>query len=353
MVILITGATHTGKTLLASRLIEKYKFPCTSIDHLKMGLIRSGNTALTPEDDGDLTDYLWPVVREMIKTAIENRQNLIVEGCYVPYDWRKDFDETYLADIRFICLAMTDEYIDANFDKIVAHASDIEARLDDSYCTAGTIKAINRELTEGFRRSGEQVTLIDGDYEEAIETLLKRLARTIPPFTVIPHLESNRITVRKLTVSDAEGLEELAHDEAVYRYLPTFLFEQKYDDTGTVIDRLYTECLRESIIMGIFADGQFAGLIELYGHRAPIRKISVGYRLLRSFCGKGIASEALGLLIRYLYEETDTEIVTASTMVENRASANVLIKNGFSLVASAVPEDWGYEELTPADKWIR
>lgn len=49
-----------------------------------MGLIRSGNTDFTPcDDDKDLTSYLWPIVSEMIKTAIENKQNLIVEGCYI------------------------------------------------------------------------------------------------------------------------------------------------------------------------------------------------------------------------------------------------------------------------------
>ena len=128
MVILITGASHTGKTLLAQRMLEKYKYPYLSIDHLKMGLIRSGNTQLTPEDDEEMTSYIWPIVREMIKTAIENRQNLIVEGCYIPFDWRKDFSEDYLQDIRFICLALTDRYIDANFDEIRGHASDIESR---------------------------------------------------------------------------------------------------------------------------------------------------------------------------------------------------------------------------------
>ena len=120
MVILLTGASHTGKTLLAQRLLERYRFPYFSIDHLKMGLIRSGQTALTPEDDEALTVYLWPIVREMLKTAVENRQNLIAEGCYVPYDWRKDFDARYLSEIRFVCLVMTDAYIAAHFDDIRA-----------------------------------------------------------------------------------------------------------------------------------------------------------------------------------------------------------------------------------------
>jgi len=171
MIILITGASHTGKTLLAQRFLEKYKYPCLSIDHLKMGLIRSGNTSLTPEDDDVLTEYLWPIVREMIKTAIENRQNLIVEGCYVPYDWRKDFDEAYLPSIRFICLVMTGNYIDNHYIDITAYGSCIESRLDDSGCTADALKADNLRCLEGFTQAGEQVVLIDGSYEEAIETL--------------------------------------------------------------------------------------------------------------------------------------------------------------------------------------
>ena len=168
MVILIGGASHTGKTLLAQRMLEKYNYPYLSIDHLKMGLIRSGNTRLTPEDDDALTEYLWPIVREIIKTAIENRQNLIVEGCYIPFDWRKDLDVRYLPYIRFIALAMTDRYIDTHFAEIKAHSSDIEARLDDVSCTIDGLKADNRRYIEGFERSGEQVTRIDEDYARAL-----------------------------------------------------------------------------------------------------------------------------------------------------------------------------------------
>ena len=173
MIILITGASHTGKTLLAQRLLERFGYPYLSIDHLKMGLIRSGNTSLTPEDDDSLTVYLWPIVREWIKTAIENGQNLIVEGCYIPFDWRKDFDERYLPSIRFVCLAMTDGYIDTHFKDIKQHASAIESRLDDADCTTANLKAGNRQVIEGFQKAGEQVVLIDADYEQSIQALLQ------------------------------------------------------------------------------------------------------------------------------------------------------------------------------------
>ena len=171
MIILITGASHTGKTLLAQRMLEKYRYPYLSIDHLKMGLIRSGNTSLTPEDDDALIDYLWPIVREMIKTAIENRQHLIVEGCYIPFDWRNDFDEQYLPFVQFICLAMTGDYIETHFDEIKGHSNDIESRLNDD-CTIDSLKEDNCKYIEGFRRAGERVVLIDGDYERTIGALL-------------------------------------------------------------------------------------------------------------------------------------------------------------------------------------
>ena len=115
MIILITGASHTGKTLLAQKLLEKYQYPYLSIDHLKMGLIRSKNTNLTPEDDDELEAYLWPIVREMIKTAVENKQNLIIEGCYIPSGWEKDFSDKYLNEIRYYCLVMSRKYIERHF----------------------------------------------------------------------------------------------------------------------------------------------------------------------------------------------------------------------------------------------
>ena len=129
MIILIAGTTHTGKTAYAQKLLEKYKYPYLSIDHLKMGLIRSGQTNLTPMDDDKLTDYLWPIVREMVKTAIENDQNLIVEGCYIPFNWQQDFDETYLPHIRYACLVMSRQYIENHFADIVQYENVIEHRL--------------------------------------------------------------------------------------------------------------------------------------------------------------------------------------------------------------------------------
>lgn len=172
MIILITGASHTGKTALAQNLLEKYKYPYVSIDHLKMGLIRSGNTKLTPmSDDADLTAYLWPIVREMIKTAIENGQNLIVEGCYIPFDWSKDFEREYLDNIRYYCLVMSESYIRNSFADIKKYADVIEKRLDDGWCTMEKVLADNEEVLSLARKHKVNYVLIDDRYEIDIDLL--------------------------------------------------------------------------------------------------------------------------------------------------------------------------------------
>ena len=155
-----------GKTALAQKLLEKYHYPYLSIDHLKMGLIRSGNTDLTPmSDDADLTAYLWPIVREMVKTAIENQQNLIVEGCYIPFDWEKDFEQEYLDHIKYYCLIMSERYIRNHFDDIKKYANVIENRLDDSWCTMERVLEDNREVLELAQMHDVSYILIDGQYE--------------------------------------------------------------------------------------------------------------------------------------------------------------------------------------------
>ena len=164
MIVLISGASHTGKTLLAQKILEKYGYPYLSIDHLKMGLIRSGNTSLTPSDDQELTDYLWPIVREMVKTAIENGQNLTVEGCYIPFDWQKDFDAEYLKEIRFCCLVMSQEYIGGHFAEIMNYASAIEHRGEDDDWSMRDCLAENAYNLEMCRKHGCRHILIDDAY---------------------------------------------------------------------------------------------------------------------------------------------------------------------------------------------
>ncbi|MDO7204510.1 adenylate kinase [Paraclostridium bifermentans] len=165
MIVLIAGSSHSGKTLLSQKLLDKHKFPYISIDHLKMGLIRSGNTDLTPEDDDKLVDYLWPIVREIVKTAIENKQNLIIEECYIPFNWKDSFDKDYAKQIKYICLIMTKKYIEDNFSDIKNYANIIEERLDDSSCIKEELIKDNELNFNMCKKYNCDYVLIDNNYK--------------------------------------------------------------------------------------------------------------------------------------------------------------------------------------------
>ena len=171
MVILITGSSHVGKTVLAQKLLEKYKYPYLSIDHLKMGLIRSNNTSLTPlSSDSDLTSYLWPIVKEIIKTAIENDQNLIVEGCYIPVDYAKDFDNKYLDNIKSYFLIMSEKYINNHFEDIIKYGNVIEKRIDNSITIDELIESNAKLLKEVIMNKLDYI-LIDENYDDLYKKL--------------------------------------------------------------------------------------------------------------------------------------------------------------------------------------
>ena len=176
-------------------------------------------------------------------------------------------------------------------------------------------------------------------------------------FDEIPYMESDRIILRRIEDKDSDELRDMTLNTNVYRFLPTFLFEKQCDDVHKTIADLYGELFasKDSLILGIFlrSTGRFCGIAEFYGYKESLQKTCIGYRLDEPWWGKGIASETVRLMVDYLYSATDTEIITASTMIENKASARVLEKNGFIMTAAAVPEDWGYSEPTIADKWFR
>lgn len=136
-----------------------------------MGLIRSGNTTLTPlSDDDALTAYLWPIVREIVKTAVENKQNLIVEGCYIPFDWAEGFDKEYLDNIRYYCLVMSEDYIKSSFDRIKGYANVIESRIDDD-CTLEGVLTDNARMLRLAEKHGVNYVLIDGNYEIELDPI--------------------------------------------------------------------------------------------------------------------------------------------------------------------------------------
>lgn len=175
-------------------------------------------------------------------------------------------------------------------------------------------------------------------------------------FSEIPCIEGERIVLDRVVDTDADALRDLTDNPHAQRYLPAYLFEKQFDDPHEAIRQLYGDLFenKESLILAVRMKeaGELAGLAEFYGLRDRLHKISVGSRLRESWWGHGLATEMTRLMVDYLYDETDIEIITASTMVENKASAHVLEKVGFIRTARSVEEDWGFPEPVIVDKWF-
>ena len=177
MIYIIGGSSHVGKTLLAQRLLERIGYPYVSLDHLKMGFIRSGMTDLTVEDDYEMRYWMWPFVSEMIKTAIENDQNMIVEGCYIPTEWKDSFDEQMLKHIKCMFIVMSEEYIRKHFSLIVDYSDVIEKRLCDDPDMERLI-ACSKEFEEECRQHGVPCFVIDKEF--SIEDMLEAIMVDYP-----------------------------------------------------------------------------------------------------------------------------------------------------------------------------
>ena len=122
------GGNAYGKTAVSKKISKITGINYLSQDLVKMGLIRSNTTNLTAYCDELLTPYLWNITKEIIKTAIENKQDLIVEGCYVPINCQDDFDKEYRNEIRLFCLNMSKNYVENHFDDIVKYENVVENR---------------------------------------------------------------------------------------------------------------------------------------------------------------------------------------------------------------------------------
>jgi len=175
MIFLISGSSHTGKTVLAQEILEKYQIPYLSIDHLKMGLIRSGYSDLTPiNDNNELTNYLWPVLREIMKTAIENQQNLTIEGIYIPFDFQKDFESSYLQHIEFTCLIFNETYIQNHWSDIIKYENVIENRKSTEDISIDEFIKENQYNKQMCEKYHLDYLLVDRNYQTDTAKFLKK-----------------------------------------------------------------------------------------------------------------------------------------------------------------------------------
>ena len=180
MVILIGGASHTGKTLLAQKLLERYKMPYLSIDHLKMGFIKGvDDCSFTATDSNEhIGEKLWPILKGIITTNIENGQNIIIEGCYLLPDKIAGLNKSYSNDIITIFLVFSPQYIKNNFSSITKHSCIIEKRFCD-ICSEKDIIKDNEAFRQMCEKNNVAFFEITENYALEIKEVYKWLDKKI------------------------------------------------------------------------------------------------------------------------------------------------------------------------------
>lgn len=176
MIILISGNGYLGKTYMAQNLLETYKIPYFSIDHLKMGIYRgTSSCGFTPMDSTEMIgDKLWPIIKGIIMTNIENNQNLIIEGCYILPHYLMGFEENYRDKIISVFLGFSTRYIQENYEsRILKNRSVIEDRgelkaEDKSEFTIQEYIKGNEKFRIECNKYGENFFEIRSNYEEEI-----------------------------------------------------------------------------------------------------------------------------------------------------------------------------------------
>ena len=165
-------------------------------------------------------------------------------------------------------------------------------------------------------------------------------------------IENDRLVIRSLNKQDLNGLEALRCDQRVYCYEPTFLRELQGTPEEALEAIQHMDLIEDrQCILGVYekaAPSILVGLAELYDFKPSGKVISIGYRFLSRYWGKGIASSCVRALIDYVQNHTEVELVTAHVLPDNKASSRCLLKNGFEYLLTKT-EDWGFGHSCVAD----
>ena len=166
------------------------------------------------------------------------------------------------------------------------------------------------------------------------------------------YIESDRLVICNLRNEDLEGLNAMRRDRRIYRYEPTFLTELQ-GSPKEALKEIQSMNLNEDrqSVLGVYEKKDLSvmvGLSEFYDYKPSGKVISIGYRFLPYYWGKGIATACVSALIAYLQSNTEVQMVTAHVLPDNKASSRCLLKNGFEYLLTK-EEDWGYDHPSMAD----
>jgi ribosomal-protein-alanine N-acetyltransferase len=150
-------------------------------------------------------------------------------------------------------------------------------------------------------------------------------------FHPFPNLESERLLLRSIDKQDVQEIFEMRSDAENMKYIPRPLLKNKEEAFKhlAMIDAGIEK--NEAINWAITIKGskKLLGIIGFYRTKHEHFRSEIGYMLLPEIHGKGIASEAVKIVVDFGFNEMKLHSIEAVIDPKNGASERVLQKNGF------------------------
>lgn len=151
-------------------------------------------------------------------------------------------------------------------------------------------------------------------------------------FGQFPTLKSDGFILKKIEDHHLDEVFEIYNNDNVFEYCGIIPKHNK-DTVKNMIghfERDYNK--RSRVKWGIFYNSQpdrLLGIIEALDFNQKVNVVTIGYFLTESHWGKGIATEAVKILLEYLFTDVNVNRIQAEVMPLNETSKKVLLKNGF------------------------
>ena len=153
-------------------------------------------------------------------------------------------------------------------------------------------------------------------------------------------LRTNRLVLRPWTLDDVDDMYEYAKVEGVGIWAG-WLPHKDMEESKSIVESF----IKHKKVLAIEYEGKVIGSIGIefyeesdYPELENLKAREVGYVLSKDYWGKGLMTEAVTEVIRYLFEEESLDAITCCYYVQNNRSARVQEKCGFEFVRDSVHE---------------
>jgi RimJ/RimL family protein N-acetyltransferase len=170
-----------------------------------------------------------------------------------------------------------------------------------------------------------------------------------PPPTV-PEFETERLSLRRLTVDDAHELHRAYGDAEAMRYWDAPPSRDVLETEQRIQRSLEFNATWQASWAVLIRQGPFVGMVNYHGRQQWNRRLAVGWILIPEFRGHGFMQEAMRVLIAHCFQSLGTHRIEAEIERDNLRSARLAERLGFE--REALLRDRMFVSGQPRSVWM-